>query len=106
MCSTERNRDFGESGFPRWQAPVPTKSVRPTGTIFKTYSHYIKEAVDRLDRTQEQAWIAQGLDKDGNPKTGTVLSNALRCCRRSPMVAKEMLMAFLLNHESPQPLMT
>ena len=35
--------------------------------IRKTYRHYIKEAVDRLDRVQEQAWIAQGLDKDGNP---------------------------------------
>jgi len=24
------------------------------------------------NRVQEQAWIAQGLDKDGNPKTVTV----------------------------------
>jgi integrase len=35
--------------------------------IRKTYRHFIKEAVERLDRVQEQAWIAQGLDKDGNP---------------------------------------
>ncbi len=40
--------------------------------IRKTYRHYIKEAVDRLDRVQEQAWIAQGLDKDGNPRTATI----------------------------------
>jgi site-specific recombinase XerD len=35
--------------------------------IRKTYRHWIKEATDRLDRVQEQVWIAQGLDKDGNP---------------------------------------
>ena len=40
--------------------------------IRKTYRHYIKEAVDRLDRVQEQAWIAQGLDKDGNPIAVTI----------------------------------
>jgi hypothetical protein len=35
--------------------------------IRKTYRHYIKEATDRLDSVQEQAWLAMGLDKDGNP---------------------------------------
>jgi integrase len=35
--------------------------------IRKTYRHYIKEAIDRLDREQEQAWLAQGLDREGNP---------------------------------------
>jgi integrase len=40
--------------------------------IRKTYRHWIKEATDRLDTVQQQAWIAQGLDKDGNPKTATV----------------------------------
>jgi len=34
--------------------------------IRKTYRHWIKEATDRLDRVQEQVWIAQGLDKHGN----------------------------------------
>jgi integrase len=36
--------------------------------IRKTYRHYIKEATDRLDDVQEQAWLKQGLDKDGNPQ--------------------------------------
>ena len=36
--------------------------------IRKTYRHYIKEATDRLDRVQEEAWIKQGLDKNGNPR--------------------------------------
>jgi integrase len=40
--------------------------------IRKTYRHWIKEAVDRLDRVQEQAWMAQGLDRDGNPKKDVV----------------------------------
>ena len=40
--------------------------------IRKTYRHWIKEATDRLDRVQEQVWIAQGLDRDGNPPTVTV----------------------------------
>ena len=40
--------------------------------IRKTYRHFIKEAVDRLDRVQEAAWIAQGMDKDGNPRTATI----------------------------------
>jgi integrase len=39
--------------------------------IRKTYRHYIKEAVDRLDREQERSWLAEGLDKDGNAKPVT-----------------------------------
>ena len=35
--------------------------------IRKTYRHWIKEATDRLDRVQEQAWLSQGLDRHGNP---------------------------------------
>jgi integrase len=40
--------------------------------IRKTYRHWIKEATDRLDEVQQQAWIKQGLDADGNPKTAAV----------------------------------
>jgi integrase len=40
--------------------------------IRKTYRHYIKEAVDRLDREQERSWLAEGLDKDGNPQAATI----------------------------------
>lgn len=36
--------------------------------IRKTYEHWIKEAEDRLDEVQRKAWIAQGLDENGNPK--------------------------------------
>lgn len=36
--------------------------------IRETYRHWIKEAEDRLDEVQRQAWLAQGLDKNGNPK--------------------------------------
>jgi integrase len=36
--------------------------------IRKTYRHYIKEAVDRLDREQERSWLAEGLDNHGNPQ--------------------------------------
>ncbi len=36
--------------------------------IRKTYRHWIKEATDRLNRVQEQAWLAQGPDHDGNPQ--------------------------------------
>jgi hypothetical protein len=36
--------------------------------IRKTYRHWIKEAKDRLERVQRQAWLAQGLDENGNPK--------------------------------------
>ncbi len=38
--------------------------------IRKTYRNFIKEATDGLNRVQEQAWIAQGLDKDGIPQDG------------------------------------
>jgi integrase/recombinase XerD len=45
-----------------------------TGTspneLRKTYRHYIKEAVDRLDVVQRQVWIKQGLDRNGNPQPG------------------------------------
>jgi len=34
--------------------------------IRKTYRHWIKEAEDQLDGVQRQAWLAQGLDEDGN----------------------------------------
>jgi integrase len=34
--------------------------------IRKTYEHWIKEAEDRLDEVQRQAWLAQGLDENGN----------------------------------------
>jgi integrase len=34
--------------------------------IRKTYEHWIKEAEDRLDEVQKQAWLAQGLDENGN----------------------------------------
>ena len=37
--------------------------------IRKTYRHFIKEAVDRLDAVQQQAWLKQGLDADGNPQS-------------------------------------
>ncbi len=40
--------------------------------IRKTYEHWIKEATDRLDRIQEQAWASQGLDQDGNPKKAAI----------------------------------
>lgn len=36
--------------------------------IRKTYRHWIKEAEDRLDEVQRQAWLAQGLDRNGNAK--------------------------------------
>jgi len=36
--------------------------------IRKTYRHWIKEAEDRLDEVQRQAWLAEGLDKNGNTK--------------------------------------
>jgi integrase len=36
--------------------------------IKKTYRHWIKEAEDRLDDVQRQAWLKQGLDENGNPK--------------------------------------
>ena len=36
--------------------------------IRKTYRHWIKEAEDRLDEVQRQAWLAQGLDENGDPK--------------------------------------
>jgi len=36
--------------------------------IRKTYEHWIKEAEDRLDEVQKQAWLAQGLDENGNQK--------------------------------------
>ena len=36
--------------------------------IRKTYRHWIKEAEDRLDEVQRQAWLAQGLDEKGDPR--------------------------------------
>jgi hypothetical protein len=36
--------------------------------IRKTYEHWIKEAEDRLDEVQRQAWLAQGLDENGSQR--------------------------------------
>jgi integrase len=36
--------------------------------IRKTYEHWIKEVEDRLDEVQRQAWLAQGLDENGNQR--------------------------------------
>ena len=43
--------------------------------IRETYRHWIKEAEDRLDEVQRQAWLAQGFDKNGNPKADQVQSD-------------------------------
>jgi integrase len=43
--------------------------------IRETYRHWIKEAEDRLDEVQRQAWLAQGLDKNGNAKADQVQSD-------------------------------
>ena len=45
--------------------------------IRKTYRHWIKEAEDRLDEVQRQAWLAQGLEENGNPKTDQVHSDEI-----------------------------
>ena len=42
--------------------------------IRKTYRHSIKEAEDRLDEVQRQAWLAQGLDMNGNSKADQLQS--------------------------------
>jgi integrase len=34
--------------------------------IRRTYRHWIKEAEDRLDEVQREAWLKMGLDKNGN----------------------------------------
>jgi integrase len=34
--------------------------------IRKTYRHWIKEAEDRLDQVQREAWLTMGLDENGN----------------------------------------
>lgn len=34
--------------------------------IRKTYRHWIKEAEDRLDEVQREAWLKMGLDENGN----------------------------------------
>jgi integrase len=36
--------------------------------IRMTYRHWIKEAEDRLDEVQRQAWLSQGFDENGNQK--------------------------------------
>jgi integrase len=36
--------------------------------IRDTYRHWIKEAEDRLDEVQREAWLKMGLDENGNPK--------------------------------------
>jgi len=38
--------------------------------IRKTYQHWIKEAEDRLDDVQRKEWLSQGLDENGNERTG------------------------------------
>jgi integrase len=40
--------------------------------IRETYEHWIREAEDRLDEVQRQAWIKQGLDENGNQKSQRV----------------------------------
>jgi integrase len=54
------------------QGVSPTDVSKMVGTsekeIRKTYEHWIKEAEDRLDEVQKQAWLAQGLDENGNQK--------------------------------------
>ncbi len=63
MCSTERNRDLARADVSAMVGTSPNE-------IRKTYRNFIKEATDGLNRVQEQAWIAQGLDKDGTPQDG------------------------------------
>jgi len=36
--------------------------------IRKTYEHWVKEAEDRLDEVQENIFLQNGLDKNGNEK--------------------------------------
>jgi hypothetical protein len=36
--------------------------------IRRTYEHWISEAMQRLDNVQKQAWLASGLDEEGNPR--------------------------------------
>jgi len=36
--------------------------------IRETYRHWIKEAEDRLDDVQREAWLKMGLDENGNSK--------------------------------------
>ena len=54
------------------QGLSPSDVSKMVGTsekeIRKTYEHWIKEAEDRLDEVQKKAWLAQGLDENGNPK--------------------------------------
>ncbi len=40
--------------------------------IRKTYEHWIPAAMQRLDDVQRQAWLASGLDEDGNPRKEVV----------------------------------
>ena len=40
--------------------------------IRKTYRHFVKEATDRLDEVQRQAWVKQGLDEQGNPRKAVI----------------------------------
>ena len=54
------------------QGISPTDVSKMVGTsekeIRNTYEHWIKEAEDRLDEVQRQAWLAQGLDENGDPR--------------------------------------
>jgi integrase len=36
--------------------------------VRKTYEHWIKDAMDRLDDVQALSWKRRGLDENGNPK--------------------------------------
>ena len=36
--------------------------------IRETYRHWIKEAEDRLDEVQREAWLKMGLDENGNAR--------------------------------------
>jgi hypothetical protein len=40
--------------------------------ICRTYEHWISEAMHRLDNVQKQAWMAPGLDEEGNPRKEVV----------------------------------
>jgi integrase len=40
--------------------------------IRETYRHWIKEAEDRLDEVQREAWLKMGLDENGNAKNQQV----------------------------------
>jgi hypothetical protein len=46
-----------------WQVRVGTSP----NEIRRTDEHWISEAMQRLDNVQKQAWLASGLNEEGNP---------------------------------------